>query len=178
MSREAGVGVVEVTLDSDPALEQIERIATELDGVTVGAGSVNQSEQVIEARGAGAQFIVSPVFSTRVAQACVEAGVPYFPGAATPTEIQTALDGGALAVKVFPAEQLGGPPFIRAAMSPLGEPLLMPTGGVTLHNARQYLDAGAACLGVGSSLFRPQPTDKSDSTFEEELRAWIEAVSG
>lgn len=178
MSSQAGLRVIEVTLDSDSALEQIERIATEFDGVTVGAGSVNQSEHVIEAHRAGAQFIVSPVFSTRVAQACAETGLPYFPGAATPTEIQTALDGGALAVKVFPAEQLGGPSFIRAVMSPLGEPLLVPTGGVTLHNAKQYLDAGAVCLGVGSALFHPQPTRKPDPTFKEELRAWIEAVSG
>jgi len=166
-----------VTLDSDRALEQIERVATEFDGVTVGAGSVNQSEQVIEAHGAGAQFIVSPVFSEGVAETCAEADLPYFPGAATPTEIQTALDGGALAVKVFPAEQLGGPPFIRAIMSPLGRPPLMPTGGVTLHNARQYLDAGAACLGVGTSLFKPEHVGQSAHAFEEELNAWIEAVS-
>ncbi len=125
-SRNAGLTVVEVTLDSPSALEQISRLATEVPGVSVGAGSVTGPRQVRKAHEAGAEFIVSPVVSVPVARACRALDLPHFPGAATPTEIQSALEAGAVAVKVFPAEQLGGASFIRALMSPLGAPHLMP----------------------------------------------------
>jgi 2-dehydro-3-deoxyphosphogluconate aldolase / (4S)-4-hydroxy-2-oxoglutarate aldolase len=175
-AREAGLRVVEVTLDSDSALDQIRILTNEVSDCTVGVGSARDSEDVAAAVQAGARFVVSPVFSESVARSCEELGVPHLPGAATPTEIHTALASGATAVKVFPAEQLGGPSFLRAVASPLGEPPLMPTGGVRIDNAKDYLDAGACAIGVGSNLFPPDLAGASSDLIGEHVGKWIEAT--
>lgn len=169
-----GIRVAEVTLDSKDALRQIATMA-EIDSLTVGAGSVVEPHQVEAARGAGATFIVSPITSAAVAEACAEHRLPYLPGAATPTEIHLAVALGATAVKVFPAVQLGGPEYIKAIRSPLGDPILVPTGGVDLDNARAFFDAGATAIGVGSSLLGD--ADPSDvESVAAQTKQWIEAV--
>lgn len=176
-ARKAGLRVVEVTLDSDSALAQIRKLSQQTPDCTIGVGSVRHGEDVIQAVQAGAQFVVSPLFSESVARSCEELEVPHLPGAATPTEIHNALASGATAVKVFPAEQLGGPSFLRALASPLGEPPLIPTGGVTLDNAREYLQAGACAIGVGSNLFSPELAPASSALISEHVSKWIEAAT-
>lgn len=176
-ARQAGLKVVEITLDSDSALDQIRRLSEEVPDCTIGVGSVRHSEDVAAAVQAGARFVVSPIYSESVARSCEELGIAHLPGAATPTEINTALTSGATAVKVFPAEQLGGPPFLRAVASPLGEPPLIPTGGIRLGNARKYLQAGACAIGVGSSLFPPSLAEASSDLIGEHVSQWIEATT-
>jgi 2-dehydro-3-deoxyphosphogluconate aldolase / (4S)-4-hydroxy-2-oxoglutarate aldolase len=148
---DAGLRYLEVTMDSENALDVISQLSRHHSGI--GVGSVTRVEQVIRAREAGADFVVSPITHTTIIQATVDSGLAAFPGAATPTEIDLALRSGATAVKVFPAEQLGGPGYIKAIMAPLGNPPLIPTGGVTSANAAEYIRAGALALGAGTALF-------------------------
>ena len=176
-AEKAGIQVVEVTLDSDQALEQIHTISKTYPGVTVGAGSVRSPANVADASEAGARFIVAPITRQAVAVACNSLDVPLVPGAATPTEIDIAIESGAVAVKVFPIEHLGGPAFLTAVLSPLGYPPLIPTGGVTLTNARDYLSAGAAALGVGSAMFSSDLLTLPPDDMVAELRTWVTAVT-
>ena len=150
---EGGFTVLEVTLDSPEPYVSIGRIARLSGDVHVGAGTVRTVEDVGAAVASGAAFIVSPIVDEMVIAAARRLDVPIVPGAATPTEVWRALQAGATAVKVFPAVQLGGPGYIRAIRGPLGYPPLVPTGGVTLANARAFLEAGAYALGVGGSVF-------------------------
>lgn len=176
-AHEAGIRVVEVTLDSEQALEQIHTVAKTFPGVTVGAGSVLSPAQVADADDAGAHFIVSPVTRRAVAAACNGLQVPLVPGAATPTEIDIAIESGAVAVKVFPVEHLGGAAFLEAVLSPLGEPPLIPTGGVTLTNAGDYLAAGAAAVGAGSAMFSSELISSSPDRVADRLRDWVTVVT-
>ncbi len=149
----SGLGAVEVTLDSPGALASIRMLAETFPGVAVGAGTVHTPAQVDEAASVGAQFIVSPVVDRDVMAAALRHGLAMIPGAATPTEIWSAATAGATAVKVFPASLLGGPRYIAALRAPLGDIALVPTGGVSVADAADYLAAGAAAVGVGSALF-------------------------
>lgn len=105
-------------------------------------------------------------------------GLAALPGAATPTEIDLALRSGATAVKVFPAEQLGGPGYIKAILSPLGNPSLVPTGGVTTANAAEYLRAGAVALGAGTALFSAERiAEEGTGSVARRTSQWLEALS-
>jgi 2-dehydro-3-deoxyphosphogluconate aldolase / (4S)-4-hydroxy-2-oxoglutarate aldolase len=150
----AGVGVVEITLDSVDALGAIER-ARRRDDVSVLAGTVRRPEQVEAAVAAGAEAIVSPGFAAAVVERANQLGVPAIPGALTPTEIEAAWAAGAALVKLFPAH-LGGPRYVRDVLAPLSDVPLLVTGGVDLSNARAFLDAGAVAVGVGSALNDPR----------------------
>jgi 2-dehydro-3-deoxyphosphogluconate aldolase / (4S)-4-hydroxy-2-oxoglutarate aldolase len=173
---EAGIDHIEVTLDSAEPFEQISALAA-TEGLVVGVGSVTQADQVDRAVGAGAQFVISPVVASEVIAACTRLGVPCVPGAATPTEILTALTLGATAVKVFPIAQLGGPAYLRAIASPLGGPPLVPTGGVSPDNAGAYLAAGAVALGVGGSLFSAAALADGDTeVVRQAAQTWVEVV--
>ena len=108
-------------------------------------------EQVHAVAAAGAQFVVSPVSKEDVIAACCEHDLPAMPGAFTPSEIQQAWEWGASVVKVFPANHLGKR-YIKDVMAPLPHLRLMPTGGVSASNLRDFLDNGAFAVGVGSSL--------------------------
>ena len=145
-----GIRVVEVTLDSRDALGAIARARARGD-VTVLAGTVRRAEQVDEAVEAGAEACVGPAFVPAVVARCLELGVPAIPGTLTPTEVETAWQAGAAMVKVFPGS-LGGPRYVRELLAPLADVPLMVTGGVTAESAAEYLAAGAAAVGVGSSL--------------------------
>lgn len=149
---DAGIDVLEVTLDSEEPILQLERLQRALPDAKVGIGSVLSIQQLQTASAAGAHFVVCPIVDDDVIRCAVDCGLPIIPGAATPTEIQRALDAGATAVKVFPAAQLGGPDFIASIRAPLGHPPLIPTGGVHIHDAGEYLAAGAVAVGVGSAL--------------------------
>ena len=150
---EAGIGVVEITLDAPDALAAIERTRARGD-VAVLAGTVRRPEQVDAAAAAGAEAIVSPGFCPEVMVRARELGLPAIPGALTPTEIEAAWSAGAALVKLFPAG-LGGPRYVRDVLAPLADVPLLVTGGVDADNARAFLDAGAVAVGIGSGLDDP-----------------------
>jgi 2-dehydro-3-deoxyphosphogluconate aldolase/(4S)-4-hydroxy-2-oxoglutarate aldolase len=148
-ARAGGVTVFEVTMDSPTATATIEALA--LLGHVVGAGTVLSMDDALSAADSGAQFLVSPHTHERVVEWATENGHPMVPGAYTPTEIVSAWELGATAVKLFPAS-LGGPEFVRAISSPLKDIPLMVTGGIEAANVASYLSAGAVAAGVGGWL--------------------------
>jgi len=159
---EGGIRAIEFTLTNSDAVDTISEIRQRVDdSVAIGAGSVISAEQVWAVADAGAQFVVSPVWKRDVNSACAEAGLPFMPGAFTPTEILRAWEGGASAVKVFPANHLGTR-YIKDVLAPLPHLRLMPTGGVNLDNMREHLDNGAFALGVGSSLINNEAVADRD----------------
>jgi 2-dehydro-3-deoxyphosphogluconate aldolase / (4S)-4-hydroxy-2-oxoglutarate aldolase len=149
---EGGIKVLEVTLTVPKALELIERAAKQAPSdMVIGAGSVIDRESVKKTVGAGAEFIVSPIVKDEVLDEANKLDKAVLPGAFTPTEIQKAWEAGADVVKVFPAN-IVGMPFFKAVKAPLPHLKLMPTGGVSLTNANEWIAAGACAVGVGSSL--------------------------
>ncbi len=149
---DGGMTVAEVTFTVPDALAVIREAKRQLgDRVLLGAGTILDAETARAAILAGAEFLVSPTVNTDVIRIARRYDKVVMPGAFTPTEILTAWEAGADIVKVFPAEILG-PAFFRAMRGPLPQIKLMPTGGVDLTTAAEYLKSGAVCLGVGSSL--------------------------
>ncbi len=147
-----GVRALEVTLTVPRAIELIGEIAPTLpEGFLLGAGTVLDAETATRAIEAGARFVVSPVFRRAVIAACHDRNIAVLPGCFTPTEILEAWDAGADVVKVFPATALG-PGFLKDIRAPLPHIKLMPTGGVTLDNAGDWIKAGAVAVGVGTAL--------------------------
>ena len=147
-----GVRALEVTMTVPRAVEMIREIAPTLPaGFMFGAGTVLDADTAHRVIDAGAQFVVSPVFRREVIEACHAHDVPAMPGCLTPTEILDAWDAGADIVKVFPATTFG-PGYLKDVRAPLPHVKLMPTGGVTLDNAGDWIRAGAVAVGVGSAL--------------------------
>jgi 2-dehydro-3-deoxyphosphogluconate aldolase/(4S)-4-hydroxy-2-oxoglutarate aldolase len=150
-----GVRIVEVTLRTAAALDAIRAMAND-PGILIGAGTVTTAAQVGQAVHAGARFIVSPGFGARVVRECERIGVPVFPGVATATEIQIALDAGLETVKFFPAEQLGGAAIIRALAPAYPSVRFIPTGGVNAGNLADYLTVPAVAAVGGSWMVAPE----------------------
>jgi 2-dehydro-3-deoxyphosphogluconate aldolase/(4S)-4-hydroxy-2-oxoglutarate aldolase len=151
-----GVTVAEVTLTVPNALDVIRQAKEALgDSILLGAGTVLDAETCRAALLAGAEFIVSPTLNYDVIRVCRRYDKLVMPGAFTPTEILAAWEAGADIVKVFPAEVVG-PAFFKAMRGPLPQIRLMPTGGVDLNTAADFLKAGACCLGIGSQLVDPK----------------------
>jgi 2-dehydro-3-deoxyphosphogluconate aldolase/(4S)-4-hydroxy-2-oxoglutarate aldolase len=149
---DGGVRALEVTMTVPGAVELIRHLAPALPaGFVFGAGTVLDADTAARVIDAGAQFVVSPVFRQSVIEACHARGVPAMPGCFSPTEILDAWDAGADIVKVFPATALG-PGFFKDVRGPLPQVKLMPTGGVTLDNAGDWIRAGAVAVGVGTAL--------------------------
>ena len=149
---DGGIRALEITMTVPGAVDLIREVAPTLPaGFTFGAGTVVDAETVHRVVDAGAQFIVSPVFRRSVIEACQARQVASMPGCFTPTEILDAWDAGADVVKVFPATTLG-PGYLKDIHGPLPHVKLMPTGGVTLDNAGDWIRAGAVAVGVGTSL--------------------------
>lgn len=147
-----GVRALEVTMTVPRAVDLIRELAPTMpDGFLLGAGTVTDAATARAVIDAGAEFIVGPVFRPDVIAACHDRDVPAIPGCFSPTEILAAHEAGADLVKVFPATALG-PTFIRDVRAPLPQVKLMPTGGVTIENAGEWIRAGAAAVGVGSAL--------------------------
>jgi 2-dehydro-3-deoxyphosphogluconate aldolase/(4S)-4-hydroxy-2-oxoglutarate aldolase len=147
-----GVDAIEVTFTVPKAHEVIERVASELgDRIILGAGTVLDPETARIAILSGAQYIVAPNTNPRVIEMCRRYSKPALPGALTPTEVVAAWEAGADVVKIFPSD-LTGPAYIKALHGPLPHIRLMPTGGVNLQTALDFLKAGACALGVGSAL--------------------------
>jgi len=147
-----GVTVMEFTLTSQGAMEAITATRKALgDAVCVGVGTVLTSEDAEAAIDAGAQFAVTPAIRRQVITTCVKRNTLILCGGFTPSELLEAHEAGAELVKVFPA-QLGGPKFIKDVLAPLPFLKLVPTGGVSAENARDYLAAGAVAVGIGGNL--------------------------
>jgi 2-dehydro-3-deoxyphosphogluconate aldolase/(4S)-4-hydroxy-2-oxoglutarate aldolase len=147
-----GARALEVTMTVPRAVELIAELAPTMPaGFLLGAGTVVDSATARRVIDAGAQFVVGPVFRREVIAACHDRDVPVLPGCFTPTEILDAWDAGADIVKVFQATALG-PAFIKDVRAPLPHVRLMPTGGVTLDNAGDWIKAGAVAVGVGTAL--------------------------
>ena len=149
---EGGVRALEVTMTVPGAVELIRALAPTLpNGFLLGAGTVLDEATAHKVIDAGAQFVVSPVFRPAIIEACHGRDVPAFPGCFTPTEILAAWDAGADIVKVFPATTLG-PGFFKDVRGPLPHVKMMPTGGVTIENAGDWIRSGAVAVGVGTAL--------------------------
>ncbi|HUV04150.1 MAG TPA: bifunctional 4-hydroxy-2-oxoglutarate aldolase/2-dehydro-3-deoxy-phosphogluconate aldolase [Armatimonadota bacterium] len=149
---DGGINVIEVAFTVPNALEIIKRLAASVsDDVILGAGTVLTPEMAADAVDASAQFIVSPNVNLATIEMAKSRGVPVFPGALTPTEIITAWQAGADMVKIFPANVMG-PAYLKDLHGPFPQIKFMPTGGVNLSTARDYLENGAAALGVGGDL--------------------------
>jgi 2-dehydro-3-deoxyphosphogluconate aldolase/(4S)-4-hydroxy-2-oxoglutarate aldolase len=172
-----GVDAVEVTFTVPGAHRVIEQVAHRLGNkVLLGAGTVLDTETARIALLAGAEFIVSPTVNLEVIRLCRRYDKAVMPGALTPTEVLTAWEAGADVVKVFPSE-LTGPGYLKALHGPLPQVRLMPTGGVNLQTAAEFLKAGACALGIGGSLVEPKAVAVGDMARIESLaRQYVEIV--
>jgi 2-dehydro-3-deoxyphosphogluconate aldolase/(4S)-4-hydroxy-2-oxoglutarate aldolase len=150
---EGGATAIEVTFTVPGAVAVIEQLAKRSSShqMAIGAGTVLDPETARIAILAGAQFVVSPSLNSNTARLCNRYQIPYLPGAGTIGEIVEAMECGVDIVKIFPGETLG-PAFVKAARAPLPHASLMPTGGVTIDNAAEWIAAGSIALGVGGSL--------------------------
>ena len=166
--RGGGIGIIEITLDSDDALGTIEQLRARGD-VTVLAGTVRSPHDAEAATAAGAEGCVAPTLVPAMVERCRELGVPAIPGALTPSEVEAAKALGSDLIKLFPGS-LGGPGYVRDLLAPLAGIELLVTGGVNASNAREFLAAGAVAVGVGSSLTRA-------ADIEAEARRLVAAVS-
>jgi 2-dehydro-3-deoxyphosphogluconate aldolase/(4S)-4-hydroxy-2-oxoglutarate aldolase len=152
-----GIPIVEITMTVPGAVEVIRELAkhSSPNELLVGAGTVLNPEQGQRCIDAGAQFLVSPGFNAKtVALAAAERRL-IMAGALTPTEVIAAWEAGSDFIKIFPAGNVGGPKYIKALKGPLPDVPLIPTGGVNLQTAAEFLEAGAAALGIGGELVHP-----------------------
>ena len=160
--RRGGVTAIEITMTVPGAVDIIRELArTKAPGQLIGAGTVLDVGTAADVIGAGADFVVSPITDPATIETCRAEGVLVAPGAFTPTEIVAAWRAGADIVKVFPATSLG-PQFLRDLRGPLPQIRLMPTGGVTIENARDFLAAGACCVGIGTALVDRRDVEAGD----------------
>ncbi|MBA9004593.1 bifunctional 4-hydroxy-2-oxoglutarate aldolase/2-dehydro-3-deoxy-phosphogluconate aldolase [Thermomonospora cellulosilytica] len=143
-----GLPAIEVTLRTPAALDAIKRIAAEVEGAVVGAGTVVTPRQAAEAAGAGARFLVSPGCTDRLRAAMTDTGLPFLAGVATASEAMALLEHGVTAMKFFPAKAAGGPAYLKALAGPLPQVRFCPTGGITLDTAGDYLSLpNVGCVG-------------------------------
>ncbi|MEU1183648.1 bifunctional 4-hydroxy-2-oxoglutarate aldolase/2-dehydro-3-deoxy-phosphogluconate aldolase [Streptomyces sp. NPDC005820] len=175
----AGVTCLEVTLTTAGALDALAAIRAELGpDVAVGAGTVVTEDEARDALAAGAEFLVAPVVDTAVVRYAADRGVACYPGAWTPTEVSEAWRAGAAAVKLFPAST-GGPAHLRQLRAPLPDIPVVAVGGVAIDEARDYLDAGARAVGIGSPLLRgadQNPTPQALDALVTRARTLLDAV--
>ncbi len=169
-----GLACAEVTFRTAAAAEALRRLAADRD-ILLGAGTVVRPDQVDRAVDMGARYIVTPGFSAAVIRRCKDRGVPVFPGAATATEIQMALEQDLDTVKFFPAEAAGGPSTLSALSQPFGAMRFIPTGGITPSNLASYL-ALSSVLAVGGS-WMASPRLIASGDFAEITRLTAEAVA-
>lgn len=148
-----GIQLIEITWNSDRAAETIAQLRAELPACTIGTGTLLNIEQLQQACAIGAQFLFTPHTDLEIIQVAKENNIPVIPGALSPTEIVQAWNAGASCVKVFPVQAVGGASYIKSLQGPLGHIPLIPTGGVTLENAQEFIQAGAIAVGLSGELF-------------------------
>ena len=166
---EGGIHHVEITAETRQVVSLIEKAVSEVDtSIKVGAGTVLDPETARSVLMAGAAFIVSPTLNIETMRLCQRYGVEHIPGVLTPTEILTAYENGARMVKIFPADSVG-PNYIKNIRGPLPHVTAMVTGGITIDNMKDYLQAGSAAVGIGSNL-----VNATTITTEEDYRLLTE----
>ncbi|MEP6707464.1 MAG: bifunctional 4-hydroxy-2-oxoglutarate aldolase/2-dehydro-3-deoxy-phosphogluconate aldolase [Pyrinomonadaceae bacterium] len=176
--REGGIPIVEITMTVPGAITVIAELSKRYgDEVLVGAGTVLDPETARSCIAAGAQFIISPALNVQTIELCKSQRIAIFPGALTPTEVVTAWDAGADAVKVFPCSAVGGASYLRALKAPLPDVKLVPTGGVSLATAKDFIAAGAWALGVGADLVNTKAIKAGDrESVVTAARSYVAAV--
>lgn len=174
---EGGISAIEVTMTVPGAVGIIEELAEYYkdEDIVLGAGTILDPETARLCILAGAQYIVSPCFKPGIITMCNRYSVPAMPGVGTITELVNAMEMGADVVKAFPGEVLG-PAFIKAAMGPLPNARIMPTGGVALSNLEEWLKAGAFALGMGSALTKPDGKVGDYKAIKKTARSVIEKI--
>jgi 2-dehydro-3-deoxyphosphogluconate aldolase/(4S)-4-hydroxy-2-oxoglutarate aldolase len=151
-----GIGVIELTLRTPAALSAIERIATEVPDIVIGAGTITSPGQAKQAADAGAKFLVTPGCTDAIVDACFDTGLPFLPGAATVSEALRLAERGLSALKFFPAEASGGVAYLKSIAGPLPDLKFCPTGGITVTSAPSYLALpNVGC--IGGSWLTPKP---------------------
>jgi len=171
--RAGGISVLEITMTVPGAVQVIADLTRRLgDDALIGAGTVLDADAARACVDAGARFVVSPALDVPTIETCRRLGVPVFPGALTPTEVVTAWKAGADAVKVFPAGAVGGASYLKSLKAPLPQIELIPTGGVSLKTAGDFIAAGAMALGVGADLVSGDP-----AAITEKARQYVAAVA-
>ena len=157
-----GMQFIEITWNTDKAAELIAELRSEFPTFSIGTGTLLNLEQLQQAIDCGAQFLFTPHTDVAMIKTAVDAGVPIAPGAFSPTEIVTAWQAGATCVKVFPISALGGAAYLKSLQGPLGHIPLIPTGGVTVENAKVFIDAGAIAVGLAGDLFPKNLVENRD----------------
>jgi 2-dehydro-3-deoxyphosphogluconate aldolase / (4S)-4-hydroxy-2-oxoglutarate aldolase len=174
---QGGIPIVEITMTVPGAVEVIRELRKSSPDVLVGAGTVLDVETAGHCLSAGAQFLVSPGLNLPTVEFARRESVLIMAGALTPTEIIAAWNAGADFVKVFPCGQVGGPKYIKALKGPLPQIPLVPTGGVNLNTAAEFIEAGAAALGVGGELVQADAlTQGKPEVVVENARKFLEIV--
>lgn len=173
-----GVIAIEITMTTPNAIEAIRETSAKLgDKALIGVGTVLDVETCRKAIEASAQFVVTPIMRPAIAEAAHALDKPVMLGAYTPTEAQLAHEAGADFIKIFPAEGLG-PNYIKSLRAPLPHLNIVPTGGVDLHNVAEFLKAGCAALGVGSSLVSKKILQEANwSELTRLAKAFVEAAN-
>lgn len=176
--REGGISLLEITMTVPGAVGVIEKVSTRYGNeALVGAGTVLDPETARACIQAGARFIVSPSLNFETIALCRREGVTVMPGALTPTEVVNAWAAGADFVKVFPAGAMGGASYIKSLKAPLPHISLVPTGGVSLKTAADFIKAGASALGVGADLVDVKAIrDGQQSVITERARQFVQIV--
>jgi 2-dehydro-3-deoxyphosphogluconate aldolase / (4S)-4-hydroxy-2-oxoglutarate aldolase len=174
---EGGVNALEITMTVPDALKAIGEARDRFGGrALIGAGTVINAQMCREAMAAGAEFVVSPIMRPEIADAAHAGGKPVMLGAYTPTEAQAAHEAGADFVKIFPADRLGAT-YMKAILGPLPHLRIVPTGGVDLETAPEFINAGCAALGVGSSLLKTELMKNGDwKDLARLAKAYVEVV--
>lgn len=149
---DGGVTVLEITMTVPGAIRVMSRLTKERPDILIGAGTVLDAETARMCMLEGAQFVVSPALNLKTIEMCHRYSIPVLPGALTPTEVVTAWQAGADVIKVFPASALGGAKYLKSLKAPLPQVEMIPTGGVSLATAKEFLEAGSFALGVGADL--------------------------
>ncbi len=175
---EGGIPVLEITMTVPDAVEVIAELSKRYgNDVLVGAGTVLDPEAASDCIKAGAQFVVSPALNVQTIELCNREDIVILPGALTPTEVVTAWNAGADAVKVFPCSAVGGAKYLRALKAPLPQIRLVPTGGVSLATAKDFIVAGAWALGVGADLVNTEAIRSGDrESVIAAAREYVDAV--
>ncbi len=174
-----GIPILEITMTVPGAVKIIKELTKRLgDEALIGAGTVLDSETARQCIDAGARFVVSPSLDVPTIDACRSLRVPVFPGAMTPTEVVTAWKAGADAVKVFPANAVGGATYLKSLRAPLPQIELIPTGGVSLTNVAEFMAAGALAVGVGADLVNLDAVRNGDvASITAKAREYVSAVN-
>lgn len=174
-----GIRAIEVTMTVPGAIHVLEKVADQYgDRLTLGAGTVLDPETARACMLAGAEFFVTPALKLSTIEICHRYSKVIMPGALTPTEVQTAWEAGADFVKIFPCGNLGGPRYIKALKAPFPHIEMVPTGGVNLENAAEFLRAGAAAIAVGAEMVNLQALAEGRlDIIEQTARQFLAAVA-